>query len=207
VTAPLVVFAVGNPSRGDDAIGPVICGRLAKWLENEELADRVELIEDFQLNIEHALDLRNRELALFIDAGQNTPAPFIFARIYPSTATAHTTHALPPEAVLQVYRQMEDREPPPAFVLCVRGEGFELGAELTQAAQAGIAAAMLVLERLILRPSLADWGAWIRVSEVDGCSEPGDACNLAKAALLSADREFPPPAKSGRGSSYPKAVV
>ena len=159
MTAPLVVFAVGNPSRGDDAIGPVICGRLAKWLENENLVDQVELIEDFQLNIEHALDLQGRELALFIDAGENTPAPFIFARIYPSTATAHTTHALPPEAVLQVYRQMEGKEPPPSFVLCVRGEGFELGAEMTPAALSGIDAAMAMLDRLIRKPSLADWRA------------------------------------------------
>ncbi len=157
MTAPVVVFAVGNPSRGDDAIGPVICGRLAKWLENQDLTERVELIEDFQLNIEHALDLQGRELALFIDAGQNTPTPFIFARIYPSTATAHTTHALPPEAVLQVYRQMEDKEPPPSFVLCVRGEGFELGADLTPAAMVGIEAAMDLLERLIQKPNLDDW--------------------------------------------------
>ncbi|MGV0950399.1 MAG: homospermidine synthase, partial [Azonexus sp.] len=85
MTAPVVVFAVGNPSRGDDAIGPVICGRLAKWLENEKFTDRVELIEDFQLNVEHALDLQGRELALFIDAGENTPAPFIFEQIFPST--------------------------------------------------------------------------------------------------------------------------
>ena len=159
MTAPLVVFAVGNPSRGDDAIGPVICNRLAEWLENEGLSDQVELIEDFQLNIEHALDLQGRELALFIDAGENTPAPFIFAQIYPLTATGHTTHALPPEAVLQVYRQMEGKEPPPSFVLCVRGEGFELGAELTPAALAGIDAAMALLDRLIRKPSLANWGA------------------------------------------------
>ncbi len=159
MTAPVVVFAVGNPSRGDDAIGPSLCGRLAKWLENEGLADRVDLIEDFQLNIEHALDLQGRELALFIDAGQNTPAPFIFAQIHPSTATAHTTHALPPEAVLQVYRQMEDKEPPPSFVLCVRGEGFELGAELTPTALEGIDTAMGLLERLILKPNVADWVA------------------------------------------------
>ncbi len=159
MTAPVVVFAVGNPSRGDDAIGPSLCGRLAKWLENEGLADRVDLIEDFQLNIEHALDLQGRELALFIDAGQNTPAPFIFAQIHPSTATAHTTHALPPEPVLQVYRQMEDKEPPPSFVLCVRGEGFELGAELTPTALEGIDTAMGLLERLILKPNVADWVA------------------------------------------------
>ena len=159
MTAPLVVFAVGNPSRGDDAIGPVICGRLAKWLENERFTDRVELIEDFQLNVEHALDLQGRELALFIDAGENTPAPFIFEQIYPSTAISHTTHALPPQAVLQVYRQTEGKEPPPAFVLCVRGEGFELGADLTPTALARIEAAMALLDRLIRKPNLADWGA------------------------------------------------
>ena len=159
MTAPLVVFAVGNPSRGDDAIGPVICGRLAKWLENEGLADQVDLIEDFQLNIEHAPDLQGPDLTLFIDAGENTPAPSIFERIYPSTVPSHTTHALPPEAVLQVYRQMEGEEPPPSFVLCVRGEGFDLGAELTPTAQAGIDAAMALLERLLTKPALADWCA------------------------------------------------
>ena len=73
--APIVVFAVGNPSRGDDAIGPELCARLEKWLAREGLSQRVELIEDFQLNIEHALDLVGREQALFIDAGENTPAP------------------------------------------------------------------------------------------------------------------------------------
>lgn len=157
MTAPLVVFAVGNPSRGDDAIGPVLCGQLANWLENEGLAERVDLIEDFQLNIEHALDLQGRELALFIDAGQDTPAPFIFARIHLSTATAHTTHALPPEAVLQVYRRMEGKEPPPAFVLGVRGEKFDLGEPLTAAAGSHAAAAFELLTVLCRRPSLSEW--------------------------------------------------
>jgi len=159
MTAPLVVFAVGNPSRGDDAIGPVICGRLEEWLENEKLADRVELIEDFQLNVEHALDLQSRELALFIDAGENTPAPFIFAQIFPSTVPSHTTHALPPQAVLQVYRQMERSEPPPSFVLCVRGEKFELGEPLTAAAENHATLAFELLIGLCRQPMLAKWEA------------------------------------------------
>ena len=159
MSAPVVVFAVGNPSRGDDAIGPVICGRLAKWLENEGLADRVDLIEDFQLNIEHALDLSGRELALFIDAGENTPAPFVFGQITPSTATAHTTHALPPEAVLHVYRQTEGAEPPPAFVLCVCGDRFDLGEGLSPMAQSRLAEAMGMLEKLFSRPTAAAWSS------------------------------------------------
>jgi hypothetical protein len=61
--------------------------------------------------------------------------------------------------VLQVYRQMEGDDPPPSFVLCVRGEGFELGAEMTPAAVAGVDAAMALLERLIRKPSLASWRA------------------------------------------------
>jgi len=142
MSAPVVIFAVGNPSRGDDAIGPELCGRLGKWLEIEGLADQFKLIEDFQLQIEHALDLQDRRLALFIDAGANTPAPFTFQRIAPATGIAHTTHELPPEAVLQVYLQTEFIEPPPAFVLCVRGEQFELGEPLSPAAK-------IILKRLL----------------------------------------------------------
>ena len=157
MSAPLVVFAVGNPSRGDDAIGPVICGRLEKWLENEGLADQFELIEDFQLQIEHAMDLQGRQLALFIDAGASTPAPFTFQRIAPAEGIAHTTHELPPEAVLQVYLQTEGVEPPPAFVLCVRGEKFELGEPLTAAAVSYLEAAFGLLKRLFGQPTLLEW--------------------------------------------------
>lgn len=157
MSAPVVIFAVGNPSRGDDAIGPECCGQLEKWLKNEKLDGRFELIEDFQLQIEHALDLQGRQLALFIDAGHNTPAPFIFRRIFPSTAIAHTTHALSPEAVLQVYRQTAGSEPPPAFVLCVRGEGFELGEPLTPGASHNLKAAFQTLQQLCQDSSLAAW--------------------------------------------------
>ncbi len=157
MTAPVVVFAVGNPSRGDDAIGPGLCARLAAWLEREGLAGQVELIEDFQLNIEHALDLQGRALALFIDAGENTPAPYLFERIFPAALATHSTHALPPQAVLQVYRQTEGAEPPPAFVLCVRGESFELGEPLSLVAQLRLDGAMDLLAQLMRQPHVAAW--------------------------------------------------
>jgi hydrogenase maturation protease len=157
LSAPVVIFAVGNPSRGDDAIGPELYGRLAKWLENEGLADQFELIEDFQLQIEHALDLQGRQLALFIDAGENTPAPYTFKQIAPDTGIAHTTHELPPEAVLQVYLQTEGSEPPPSFVLCVRGEKFELGEPLSVSASGYVDAAFELLMQLCREAGLVEW--------------------------------------------------
>jgi len=157
VSAPVVIFAVGNPSRGDDALGPECYGQLEKSLKNEILAGDVELIEDFQLQIEHALDLQGRQLALFIDAGAQTPAPYTFRRIAPASGAAHTTHELPPEAVLQVYRQTEGSEPPPSFVLCIRGEQFELGEPLSEAANRHLAAALDLLQRLCRDTALAAW--------------------------------------------------
>jgi len=157
MTAPVVVFAVGNPSRGDDAIGPIIAGRLESWLANEGLAGQVEVIEDFQLNIEYALDIKCRELVLFIDAGENTPTPYVFQQIHASPEASHSSHALEPPAVLQVFLQIEGHQPPPSFVLCVRGERFELGEDVSPAAQGRIDSALKLVERLLRKASLAEW--------------------------------------------------
>lgn len=158
MSAPLVIFAVGNPSRGDDALGPLLLARLAEGLAQAGGAEQIELIEDFQLQIEHALDLVGRQLVLFIDAGKNTPAPYAFYPVEAASGIAHTTHALAPAAVLQVYCQMEGRAPPPAFVLCVQGEKFELGEPLTAAASRNFEAAYQLLVRLCQQPNAAFWG-------------------------------------------------
>lgn len=153
--APVVVFAVGNRSRGDDALGPLLLERLAATLGTDGRSDRFELIDDFQLQIEHALDLAGRELALFIDAGTGTPAPFAYHAIEPADSVAtHSTHALPPEAVLAVYRKLTGCAPPPSFVLCVRGESFELGADLTAAAKTNLEAAWVHLAKLCRTPEI-----------------------------------------------------
>lgn len=159
MTAPVVVFAVGNPSRGDDALGPELYGRLEKWLENQGLLDQVELIEDFQLQIEHALDLAGRQLALFIDAGQATPAPFTLTRTQAAPLTGHSTHALEPPAVLAVFERTLHQAPPPAYTLCVRGETFALGEGLSPAAEAHLHLAFDLLCRLLAAPRQADWEA------------------------------------------------
>jgi hydrogenase maturation protease len=139
----LVVFGWGNESRGDDGIGPLMLRGLedAGW-------DETELIEDFQLQLEHALDLKGAELALFLDAGRNTPAPFLFREIFSRGGMTHTSHALAPESVLDVYRQIEKTAPPPSFLLCVRGESFGLGEGLSQQGAARLEQARAFLGRL-----------------------------------------------------------
>ncbi len=159
MTAPVVVLAVGNPSRGDDALGPRLLARLETWLVAQGRAGEVELIEDFQLNIEHALDLQGRRLALFIDAGSGTPAPYTFTRLHAAAGLGSSTHALEPGAVLKVFEQTCPGPAPACFVLCVRGERFELGEGLSPAAEGHAEAAWGLLAELMARAELAAWFA------------------------------------------------
>ncbi|HEB82952.1 MAG TPA: Ni/Fe hydrogenase, partial [Gammaproteobacteria bacterium] len=57
--APILVFPFGNPSRGDDALGPAIYQLLGNKQQNVELQS-IDLLTDFQLQIEHSIDLENR---------------------------------------------------------------------------------------------------------------------------------------------------
>lgn len=155
----LVVFAAGNPSRGDDALGPL----LMTELEALALPD-VHLVNDFQLQIEHALDLDGRDLALFIDAGTGTPAPFVFREIHPVAGQPPNSHALPPETVLQVYVDIRGHAAPPAFVLCVRGEEFGLGRDLSAAARKHLSAARAHLLRCL---ACAEATSWRRLAGAD----------------------------------------
>ena len=134
---PILVFGWGNPSRGDDALGPLfIEGITAMNLPG------VECLTDFQLQIEHALDLHGRSRILFVDASIDATAPFTVSAIEPGKDASFTSHAMTPQSVLQVYRDLEDADPPPCLLLAICAERFELGEALTPAAQDHLAAAL-----------------------------------------------------------------
>ncbi|MCX7110198.1 MAG: hydrogenase maturation protease [Proteobacteria bacterium] len=148
----LLIFGYGNPSRGDDALGPL----LLEKLQELELPG-IECLTDFQLQVEHALDLDGRELALFIDAHLTCQQPFAFTQLMPESDRSYTTHAMSPSAVLQVYQDINRRPPPPAFMLSIRGERFELGEGLSSAAQANLEAAFEFAKTLCAKPELSCW--------------------------------------------------
>ncbi len=154
---PVLVFAVGNESRGDDALGPLLLRKLNVWLIANRLSDLFELLEDFQLQIEHAMDMKDRRLLLFIDAGMETPSPFSFYRAQPGQAPVLYSHALTPEALLKVYTQFYQETPPDVFILCIRGDSFELGEPPSPAATIHLAQAQAFVQQLLLKPDSVNW--------------------------------------------------
>jgi hydrogenase maturation protease len=136
LTAPVLVFGWGNPSRGDDALGPLFVERV----EAMNLPG-VECLTDFQLQVEHALDLRDRERVLFVDASIDT-ATITATPIEPSRDTTFSSHAMSPQSVMQTYLDIEKSPPPTSWLLAIGARSFELGDPLTPDASANLDAAL-----------------------------------------------------------------
>jgi hydrogenase maturation protease len=139
--APILIIGIGNPSRGDDALGPLCIERLASM----NLPD-VELLTDFQLQVEFALDLAGRGEVVFIDATAAGAEPYEFRAVGRSEGRSHTSHALSPEAVLAACRRVSIAPPAQAHVLAIRGHAFELGDGLSERAAHNLEAALALLQ-------------------------------------------------------------
>lgn len=160
MTAPVAVFGIGNRSRGDDALGPMLLDRLGDWLRSRVTGQGFELFEAYQLQVENALDLEGRELVLFIDACRGAPRAAQLRKLEPAVTTpSFHSHMLEPQAVLGVQRRVTGRAPPPAFALGVRAESFELGEGLSGPAQEAFGEAWRLLEALAGSPRLDSWEA------------------------------------------------
>ncbi|MDD2881604.1 MAG: hydrogenase maturation protease [Rhodoferax sp.] len=139
---PVLVLGWGNLSRGDDALGPLFVAELLAQLP-AGLRDQVEFLDDYQLQVEHALDLVGRQRVLLVDASLSCAAPFEARSVQARRDTSYTSHALSPEALLQVFEDMAGTPPPPATLLAMRGEAFELGEPMSTAAQSHLVAALV----------------------------------------------------------------
>jgi hydrogenase maturation protease len=134
-TRPWLVLAVGNPARGDDALGPL----LLQALQDAGAGDGgdVECLEDYQLVPEHALDLRGRLGVLFADAAHPGHGVTL-ERVVASASVPSATHSLTPAGLLRVAQSI-DGAVPPAWLLGIEGAAFGLGEGLSPAGRAGLA--------------------------------------------------------------------
>ncbi|MDO8294720.1 MAG: hydrogenase maturation protease [Gallionella sp.] len=157
MAAPILIFAVGNESRGDDALAPLLVRGLEGWVETAGLVGRIELIEDYQLQVEHVTDLIGRSAVLFVDADMSCTEPFHFSEIAAEKDGSYTSHVMTPFALLHTFRQVYGIDAPATFLLRIRGYDFELGNPLGDKAAANLEAAMKLVRGLCREANLQRW--------------------------------------------------
>ena len=143
--APVLIFGYGNPARGDDGLGP----RFVELMQLAQARTRFEAITDYQLQVEHSLDLLHRRQVIFVDASISATAPFEFTRLVSARDNSYTSHAMTPPALLAVYEQVCAQALPDARLLSIRGYEFELGKPISAKAQFNLDQAARFLQKLL----------------------------------------------------------
>jgi len=145
-----LVFGVGNPSRGDDALGPLFIERLEQWSAAiGKLPVELSMLTDFQWQIEHALDLIGVDVVLFVDASVSVAPPYEIGPLQPIFDATYSTHALSPACVLAVAEKL-GQFMPQAWLLTISGERFELGAPLSPSSESYLESAVDYLRACII---------------------------------------------------------
>jgi hydrogenase maturation protease len=139
----LLVLGYGNPGRQDDGLGPAAVAEIERMgLPN------VTAFDNYQLNIEDAVDVAAHDIVWFVDAVRIGASAYSVRVVSPSPTVEFTSHIVRPEAVLAIARQCYGAAPK-AFLLAIRGYEFEFIEALTPAAKDNLHAALGMLAERI----------------------------------------------------------
>ena len=148
----ILIYGYGNPGRQDDGLGPALVDALEKWLAAAAPRPGLDLDANYQLNAEDALAVAGHDTVIFVDATADTDgAPFTFRPLAPAATIAFSTHALAPETVLALCRELYGKSPA-AHLLAIRGQSWEPNAAMTPAATANLATALAFIKSFLGTP-------------------------------------------------------
>jgi hydrogenase maturation protease len=135
----ILILGYGNPGRQDDGLGPAVAAGIDAlgW-------PNVTAYDNYQLNIEDALDVAAHEIVWFVDAAKSGSPPFAVSELSPAPTIEFTSHIVRPEAILAIAQQCYGATPE-AFLLAVRGYDFEFVEALTPGAADNLRAALAML--------------------------------------------------------------
>ncbi len=125
----ILVYGYGNPGRQDDGLGAALVERL-----EEAHLPGVATDSNYQLQIEDAVAVSESGTVIFVDAAMSGEGPFTFTELKPSGEITFTTHSVSPGSILALCHELY-RKSVRAYVLAIRGYGWEFVEELTPAAE------------------------------------------------------------------------
>ena len=139
----ILVLGYGNPGRQDDGLGPAVAAGIDRlgW-------SNITAYDNYQLNIEDALEVAGHDVVWFVDAAKAGPAPYHVRALSAALSIGFTSHSVRPEAILAIARQYYGKSPQ-AFLLAIRGYQFEFVEELTAGAADNLRVALTMLTDII----------------------------------------------------------
>jgi len=129
----ILIYGYGNPGRQDDGLGNEFVELLEEWVNEQKLED-FEFDSNYQLNIEDAAAVADKDLVIFVDASTEEIESFILTPVDTSTKVAFTTHAASPGYIVGLSKKLYNKFPP-TYLLHIKGYEWDFNEGLTEKAK------------------------------------------------------------------------
>lgn len=113
-----LIIGYGNPGRQDDGLGPAFIDA------SQNKPETIALQSNYQLTVEDALDIKDYQQVIFVDASLDCVEPFRLEEITTTNNSGFGSHSLTPQALIQLCHTLYQHSPK-AYILAIRGYEFD----------------------------------------------------------------------------------
>jgi hydrogenase maturation protease len=129
----ILLYGYGNPGRQDDGLGNEFIDRIGTWIETQGL-EGIELDSNYQLNIEDADTISDKDIVLFIDASTEEIDDLLFTKVDPSDSKVEfSMHAVSTAFVLDLCQKLYNKYPD-TYLLHIKGYEWDFQEGLSEKA-------------------------------------------------------------------------
>jgi len=148
----ILVYGYGNPGRQDDGLGIELVRKLEEWAAESGL-DNIEFENNYQLNIEDAEAISDKDLVIFADASKEDIEDFCLSKVDGSGKLSFTTHAASPAYVVELCKELFQKEPL-VLLLHIKGHEWDFKEGFSEKAMENFEKALSYMKIILEKPDL-----------------------------------------------------
>ena len=144
----ILIYGYGNPGREDDGLGNELVKRLEAWAMENALTG-IEFDSNYQLNIEDAEIISEKDLVIFADASTEDIEDYVLTEVTGEQDVSFTTHAASPGYIVKLCQDLFPKCPK-VYLLHIKGYQWEFREGLSEQAENNLQKALSFIKEYLI---------------------------------------------------------
>ncbi len=146
----ILIYGYGNPGRQDDGLGNFFIDKVQEWANAQGLTN-IMFDSNYQLNIEDAAEISDKDIVIFVDASTEGIESFLLDEITPDAKVEFSMHAVSASYVVHLCNDIYDKTPK-SFLLHIKGYEWAFKEGITKKALVNFDKAFEYIKPLLQNP-------------------------------------------------------
>ncbi len=142
----ILIYGYGNPGRMDDGLGCRFTELFSQWAKEQNILN-IEFDCNYQLNIEDAFTISEKDLVIFADASQEEIENFILTEVDDSSDMSFTSHEASPGYIFHLCQKLFNKSPR-TYLLHIKGYEWNFREGITSKAESNLNACVDFMKTL-----------------------------------------------------------